>query len=175
MADLSGAPGGAPDPQADQPTPRMTIVSQYIKDLSFENPRPLGLHPRGSARPNIAVRVDVAAGDVGRERYEVTLSVHVEAKTEEETDFVAELSYGGLFEISGVPPEALQAILMIEGPRLLFPFARRIVADVTRDGGLPPLMIDPIDFAALFRHRLEQQRRQMRQAASAAPPDAGPN
>jgi preprotein translocase subunit SecB len=156
MADQN--PAAPAEPQADAPAPRLAIVAQYVKDVSFENPRMPGVLHGRETRPQIQVRVDVGSRPIADDRHEVELSVHIEAKTEEETDFVVELVYAGLFAASNIPQQALSPVLMIEGPRLLFPFARRIVADLTRDGGLPPLMIDPIDFAALFRRRVEQQR-----------------
>ena len=137
--------------------PRLMVQTQYIRDLSFENPRaPAGAEP-GQTRPEIQVRVDVRAQAAGTDRYEVSLQLHVDAKAGEETTFMLELTYGGLFVMQNVPQESLQAILLVECPRLLFPFARRIVADATRDGGFPPLMIDPIDFAALYRRRQQSQ------------------
>jgi preprotein translocase subunit SecB len=163
----------APRPQPDaqqggaQP-PRLTIVSQYIKDLSFENPRaPSTLEP-GASRPEIQIRVDARAQDLGSERYEVTFQLHCDARSGDDPVFMVELTYAGLFSLSNVPQESLQPVLLIECPRLLFPFARRIVADVTRDGGFPPLMIDPIDFVTLYRRRQEQA-----QATTQPPPPAG--
>jgi preprotein translocase subunit SecB len=149
--------------------PRLTIMSQYIKDLSFENPRaPASLEP-GKSRPEIQIRVDVRAQELGSERYEVTFQLHCEAKSGDDPVFMVELVYAGLFALANVPQESLQPLLLIECPRLLFPFARRIVADVTRDGGFPPLMIDPIDFVALYRRRQEQAQ------AAAQPQPAGAN
>ena len=136
--------------------PRLMIQTQYVRDLSFENPRAPGSLDPGGARPEIAVRIDVRAQPHGSERYEVILQVNVEGKTAGEVLFVLELSYAGIFGLLNIPEQSLQPILLIECPRLLFPFARRIVADATRDGGLPPLMIDPVDFAALYRRRQQQ-------------------
>ena len=138
------------------------MVSQYVKDLSFENPRaPHSLQP-GEARPEIQIRVDVRAQQVEAERYEV-LQLHAEARSGEETAFMVELTYAGLFGLLNIPQETLQPLLLIECPRLLFPFARRVVADATRDGGFPPLLVDPIDFATLYRRR-QQQAQAPRQA-----------
>ena len=154
MAESPQTPGGAPAEQTDPP--RLTIVSQYVKDLSFENPRaPLSLQP-GQGRPEIQVRVDVRAQPMEAERYEVSLQLHVEAKADSETAFMVELTYGGMFGLLNIPPDSLQPLLLIECPRLLFPFARRVVADATRDGGFPPLLIDPIDFVTLYRRRQQQ-------------------
>ena len=133
--------------------PRVQIVGQYVKDLSFENPgAPMTL----TVRPAIDLGVDLQARRLDPERYEVELKLRVSAKSEEKPVFLLELVYGGLFFIQGAPEEMLQPILLIEGPHLLFPFARRIVADVIRDGGMPPLMIEPIDFAALYRAKTGQ-------------------
>jgi preprotein translocase subunit SecB len=158
-------PGGAPADQANPP--RLTVVSQYVKDLSFENPRaPRSLQP-GETRPEIQIRVDVRAQQLEAERYEVSLQLHADARSGEETAFMVELTYAGLFGLLNIPQESLQALLLIECPRLLFPFARRVVADATRDGGFPPLLIDPIDFATLYRRR--QQQAQAPRAAEGAP------
>ncbi|MGH6899549.1 MAG: protein-export chaperone SecB [Geminicoccaceae bacterium] len=138
--------------------PRLLIQSQYVKDLSFENPRaPASLQP-GQARPEIQIRVDVRARQLEAERYEVSLQLHVEAKAEGDTAFMVELTYGGVFGLLSIPQESLQPLLLIECPRLLFPFARRVVADATRDGGFPPLLIDPIDFVTIYRRRQQQAR-----------------
>lgn len=133
--------------------PRVQIVGQYVKDLSFENPgAPMTL----TVRPQIDLGVDLQARRLDPERYEVELKLRVSAKSDEKPVFLLELVYGGLFFIQSAPEELLQPILLIEGPHLLFPFARRIVADVIRDGGMPPLMIEPIDFAALYRAKTGQ-------------------
>jgi preprotein translocase subunit SecB len=163
-------PGGAAQPtQASQP--RLAIQTQYVKDLSFENPRaPASLEP-GQARPEIQVRVDVRAQQLSTERYEVVLQMHIDAQAGGETGFMLELSYGGVFGLMNIPPESLQVLLLIECPRLLFPFARRIIADATRDGGFPPLMLDPIDFVALFRRRQQQAQGPAPQGAGEAIPN----
>jgi preprotein translocase subunit SecB len=129
------------------------IVGQYVKDLSFENPgAPMTL----TARPQIDLGVDLQARRLDPDRFEVEIKLRVSAKAEDRPVFLLELVYAGLLLIQGVPDELLQPILLIEGPHLLFPFARRIVADAIRDGGMPPLMIEPIDFAALYRAKTGQ-------------------
>jgi preprotein translocase subunit SecB len=155
MAESPETPaGGAPADQANPP--RMAIMSQYVKDLSFENPRaPMSLQP-DQARPEVQIRIDVRAQPMEAERYEVSLQLHVDAKAGDETAFMVELTYGGVFGLLNIPQDSLQPLLLIECPRLLFPFARRVVADATRDGGFPPLLIDPIDFGALYRRRQQQ-------------------
>jgi preprotein translocase subunit SecB len=162
MAESPETPaGGAPADQTNPP--RMTIVSQYVKDLSFENPRaPLSLQPN-QARPEVQIRVDVRAQPMEAERYEVSLQLHVDAKAGDDTAFMVELTYGGVFGLLNIPQDSLQPLLLIECPRLLFPFARRVVADATRDGGFAPLLIDPIDFVSLYRMR-QQQAQTARQA-----------
>jgi preprotein translocase subunit SecB len=148
------SPNGEGAPQAAQPAPRLSIVSQYVKDMSFENPRaPQGLAQ--NVRPEIQIRVDVRTAEMGEGRYEVVIDINVDAKSGDAPVFLVELSYGGMFELANIPPDSLQPLLQIECPRLLFPFARRVVADATRDGGFPPLMIDPIDFVTLFRRKLQ--------------------
>ena len=153
MTEETNANGKAAEP-AQAAAPRLSIVLQYIKDISFENPKaPVGLQT--TTRPEIQIRVETRAAQISNEgHYEVVLDLHVEAKTSGETTFLLELDYAGVFQIANIPPDSLQPLLMIECPRLLFPFARRIVADMTRDGGFPPLMIDPIDFVTLYRQRL---------------------
>ena len=106
-------------------------------------------------RPEIQIRVDVRTAEMSDGRYEVVIDINVDAKAGDAPVFLVELSYGGLFELANIPPDSLQPLLQIECPRLLFPFARRVVADATRDGGFPPLMIDPIDFVTLFRRKLQ--------------------
>ena len=161
----------APQAQAQpQAVPQPQVLAQYVKDLSFENPRaPQGMRPE-DGRPEIQVQVDVRAQQMDADRYEVVLELKAEAKAKEQSVFIVELTYGGVFGLSGVPSEQRPLFLMIECPRLLFPFARRIVGDATRDGGLPPLMIDPIDFVALYRRRLEAAQQQ--QAAKAPATEA---
>jgi preprotein translocase subunit SecB len=157
MAETPKPPqGAAATPAEPASQPRLMIQTQYVKDLSFENPRaPTSLEP-GQPRPEIQVRVDVRAQQLAADRYEVVLQMHIDARAGGEAAFMLELSYGGVFGLMNIPPESLQVLLLIECPRLLFPFARRIIADATRDGGFPPLMLDPIDFVALFRRRQQQ-------------------
>ena len=151
----NGGNGSEADAAAGQAGPRLSILTQYVKDLSFENPRaPMGLQP-GQPRPEIQIQVDVQARQVGEEQFEVSLELNAEAKSGENTVFLMELTYGGVFALANIPADSLQPLLLIECPRLLFPFVRRIVSDVTRDGSFPPLMIDPIDFVALYRRRMQ--------------------
>jgi preprotein translocase subunit SecB len=146
--------GQTPDPNS---LPQFGILAQYVRDLSFENPNAPASLAAGRA-PQIEVGVDVRAQNLGEERFEIELKINATAKHDDRVAFVVELSYAGLFAIRNVPQESLQPVCLIEGPRILFPFARRVLADATRDGGFPPLLLDPIDFAALFRQMQAQGR-----------------
>jgi len=144
-------------PETAANVPFINVNAQYVKDLSFENPQaPKSLAPAENA-PNIAVNLDVQAKALGKDLYEVELMVRAEAKRAEMVLFIVELHYAGLFTLHNIPEANHSEVLLIEGPRMLFPFARAIVADATREGGFPPLMINPIDFAALFRMKLAEQ------------------
>lgn len=136
--------------------PRLSIAAQYTKDQSFENPGAPGSLGKGAKVPTINVGIDVQVRRGAEPNYEVELKISVLAKHEETTVFLAELLYGGVFQLINIPAESLQPVLLIECPRLLFPFARRIIADMTRDGGYAPLMLDNIDFAQLYRQRMTQ-------------------
>ena len=134
--------------------PRIQVIAQYVKDLSFENP---GAPSSVTARPQIDLGVDLQARRLENQLFEVELKLRVNAKSQDDKPvFLLELAYAGLLQIVNVPEDVLQQVLLIEGPHLLFPYARRIISDAVRDGGMPPLMIEPIDFAGLFRSRMEQ-------------------
>ena len=135
-------------------SPSLNILAQYIKDLSFENPGAPGSLRGRSGNPNIAITIDVRPGPVTNEEAEVELRLDARATSGDEVIFAIELVYAGLFRLNNIPADAVQPILRIECPRLLFPFARQILADASRNGGFPPLLIDPIDFVGLYRQRL---------------------
>ncbi len=137
--------------------PMLTIGAQYIKDLSFENP----LGPEGLAKltqnPQVEVEVNTSARLLAEDAYEVALFIRAEAQSGDATAFIVELTYAGIVIVGDVADEDVQPLVLIEGPRHLFPFARSVVANMTRDGGFPPMMIDPIDFAALYvEHHAER-------------------
>jgi preprotein translocase subunit SecB len=135
------------------------VNAQYVKDLSFENPRaPRSLQAQ-EGQPKVDVQVDVKATKLAEDVYEVVLTTTVNGSGDEGKLFLAELSYGGVFNLEGLAEEHLQAVLLVECPRLLFPFARNIIADVTRDGGFPPLLIQPVDFSALYQQSQQEGRR----------------
>jgi preprotein translocase subunit SecB len=144
------SPGTSPDSDVTGQV-QVGIVAQYIKDLSFEVP---GAPAMISQPPQIELGVDLRARRVETDHYELELKLRVVAKTAEKPLFLLELAYAGLFRMIGLPEEAMQPMLLIQAPHMLFPFARRIIADVVRDGGMPPLMVDPIDFAALYQTKL---------------------
>ncbi len=162
MSDTSDA---APQPQ--QPTgPSLRVMNQYIKDLSFENPG-----ARVNEQPNVDLGIDVQAIPQNQSEgvYEVVRKMNARAGTQQTALFLVELQYAGLFQIQGASQSDMEAMLLIECPRLLFPFARSIVANLTQEGGFPALRIDPVDFTALYRQQKEQGR--AAQAAGQAKPD----
>ncbi len=148
---------GAAEGNAQQQPPRVHILNQYIRDLSFENIAvQKGIMPEGQTAFQVQVSLD--ARKMGEEnQYEVINKLKVEAKIGEVEIFILELDYAGRFTIENIPNEQLHAFLMVECPRLIFPFLRRVVSDVTRDGGYPPLNLDTIDYVALYRNELARR------------------
>ena len=144
-----------PAANGEDTSPQVGILAQYVKDLSFENPNAPMSFQNDAPQPQIEIGINVNARKVGDDVFEVELKINAEAKTADNTAFVVELVYAGLFGMRNVPDEALEPFLVVEAPRLIFPFARRIVADCTRDGGFPPLLLEPIDFAALYMAQRE--------------------
>src|SRR5579863_9141317 len=157
------ATNGGPQPQA---APHIGVLAQYVKDLSFENPNaPRSMAP-AAQQPTINIQVNVDAAPVnpgpgGGTDFEVTLRLEGKAESQDMMLFSFELIFAGVFRIQNVPAESLQPVVLIECPRLLFPFAREIIATAVRNGGFAPLLLDPIDFVSLYRQRL---------GAAAAPP-----
>ena len=167
MSMTNGGPPaeGAAD-AANQAAPSLNVLAQYIKDLSFENPnapRSLTQQP-GQQSPKINIQINVNGKPLAEHDFEVELKIEGRAEVANALLFSFDLLYAGIFKIQNVPQENVHAIVMIECPRLLFPFAREIIANAVRDGGFPPLMIDPVDFVSLYRQRMEQQ------PPAAAPP-----
>jgi preprotein translocase subunit SecB len=140
---------------AQPQVPNLQVVGQYIKDLSFENP---GVSANIADRPQIELAVDLNAARMSeKDLYEVELKIRVNATNEGKALFLLEVAYAGVFKLTNVTdPGTQQMILLIQAPHMLFPFLRRIVSDVVRDGGMPPLMIEPIDFMALYQARVAQ-------------------
>ncbi len=155
----------APTPPA-QPQQPLTVNIQYVKDLSFEVPNAPAIYSTLRSQPNVAINLDVQARRIqeGQEVFEVTLQIKAEATeppvgangAEPSPVFIAELAYCGVFTLTGVPEESVEPVLLVECPRLLFPYARNILADVTRDGGFPPVLLQPIDFVSLWQSRRGQ-------------------
>ena len=145
---------GGPAP-AQQP-PQISVVAQYIKDFSFENPHaPQSLAPAG-AQPQISIQINVAAAPLPNNDFEVTLKLEGKAENNGALMFRFELEFCGVFRLQNIPQENLNAMVLIECPRLLFPFAREIIANTVRNGGFPPLLLDPVDFVGLYRQRMAQ-------------------
>jgi preprotein translocase subunit SecB len=142
------------------------FVSQYVKDLSFENPNVRKLISSPGDQPNLKVEVNVGAERVENDLYETSINFKATAANNIGTIYVLEIVYGGLMKIESIPEAALEPFLLISGPTMLFPFLRRLAADVTREGGFPPLLLDPIDFGSLYMRR-QQQRAQAQGSGTA--------
>lgn len=148
---------GAPPAGGAQNQPQFRVLAQYVKDLSFENPNAPSSLVQRPGKPDISVRVDINSRRLSADQFETELRLQVEAKQEGEVQFIIDLLFAGLFLIQGVPVENLEPVLVIECPRLLFPFARRVISDASRDGGFMPLNIEPVDFAQVYRMQLERR------------------
>src|SRR6476660_1861048 len=148
--------------------PQVSILAQYIKDLSVENPSAPQVYS-WQVQPSLDVQFNIAVNPAAEDVHEVILKMEVTAKSDNGVHFVIDLSYGGLFGLRNLPEDALQPFLLIEAPRLLFPFARQIVADATSNTGFPPLLLDPIDFTGAYVAQLQAQ-----QESGAAPQGAAP-
>lgn len=168
MAENENGAAETAQPQA----PKMNVLAQFVRDMSFENIL-AQKGASGEAQPDVQVQVNIDAKKRATDhQYDVLLKLKVtsKSKTTEDVFFILELEYAGIFHIENIPDEQLHPFLMIECPRMIFPFARRIVSDVTRDGGFPPVNLDMIDFVALYRNELMR-----RQAAAQAEAPETPN
>src|SRR5689334_3150538 len=148
--------GNGVPPEA-APPPQLNVLAQYTKDLSFENPNAPGSLAPQAQPPQINIQINVGATNLAQKKFEVCLPVEGKAKPAGNLMFSFDLVYAVVFRIVNVPPENLHPLVMIECPRLLFPFAREIIATSVRDGGFPPLMLDPVDFVSLYRQNMERQ------------------
>lgn len=158
MAEMTN--GGAPNAEAQR---QLQINAQYVKDLSFENPRaPQSLlqPPQGGAAPDLQVGVDVKAQSFGNDVFEVVMTLRAETKLAGEVVFMVELVYGAVVSLINTQPQDAPVALMVETPRLLFPYVRNIISEVTRDGGYTPLLLNPINFAEIYQRRLAEQQQQ---------------
>lgn len=135
----------------------LIVRAQYVKDLSFENPDPIvSFSQNVEVQPNISVNIGASGNALGERNFEVVLDVRIDAKRQDHVLFIAELSYGAVISVEDVEAEEIDSLVMIEGPHLMFPYVRNIISDVIRDGGFPPLLLAPVDFAALYRQQKEQ-------------------
>lgn len=155
MAEEEGA-GAEQQANGNDMTPQAGFISQYVKDLSFENPNAPAVF-QWQSQPKIEADFNIGAASLNEEIHEVTLRVEVRATTDGQTAFAVDLLYAGLVGMRNVPDDQVQFFLLAEAPRILFPFARQIVAQTVQDGGFPPLMLEPIDFTALYFQRVAQE------------------
>ncbi len=153
MADEQGAPETLTN--GEDTMPQVAMIAQYVKDLSFENPNAPGIY-QAPEEPKIDVQFNIGSQPVGENVYEVALKIEISATMGDMTGYAVELLYAGLFGIRNVPEEHIAPFLLAEAPRLLFPFARRVVSDAIRDGNFAPLLLEPIDFGALYMQQAEQ-------------------
>tara|TARA_R110002126_G_C10335615_1_gene490298 strand:+ start:215 stop:739 length:525 start_codon:yes stop_codon:yes gene_type:complete len=155
---------------AEAPQVKFQVLAQFVRDLSFENAvvRGDGKLPAGQPDIQVQVSLDAKKKTETENHFEVVTKYKVEAKTKEtgQTLYLVELEYGAIFLIDGVPQDQMHPFLLIECPRIVFPFARRIISDVTRDGGFPPLNLDMIDFMAMYRQQLAARQAQQGQGAN---------
>jgi len=161
MAEETGATNEAEQqqPNGADSMPQVGVISQYVKDFSFENPNAPAVY-QWQGQPQMDVEFNIGAQTLGEGVHEVALKIDVTARTEDQTAFQLELLYAGLFALRNIPEDQLQPFLLAEAPRLLFPFARQIVAQAVQDGGFPPLLLEPIDFGGLYLQQLAQQQAQ---------------
>lgn len=153
--DSAAADGAAENTQAMR---QLIMHAQYIKDLSFENPNAPNVLTENTAQPDVEIGVNVGAKMIGEGQFEVLLNLTAKAKAEDTALFLVDLTYAGVVSAPNTPEDELNPLIMIEAPRLLFPFARAIVSDMTRDGGFMPLNIQPVDFVAVYQHNLARQQ-----------------
>jgi len=174
MSDQTAAPtdptaGGTSTPDGQ---PMMLVNAQYVKDLSFENPNAPQSLSQQQGEPNVQIAIDMNANQVAEKAYEVTLTLRAEGTAGETALFIVEIAYAGIFTIGDVPEEYMAPLVYIEAPRQLFPFARAIVADAVRDGGFPPLLVQPIDFVALYQQRAAKAQAEQGEGGDQAAPAA---
>jgi preprotein translocase subunit SecB len=149
--------------------PQVSILAQYIKDLSVENPSAPQVYS-WQVQPTLDVQFNISVEKAADDVHEVTLKIDVSARSENGVHFVVDLSYAGLFGLRNLPDDALQPVLLMEAPRLIFPFARQIVAEAVSNAGFPPLLLDPIDFTGAYMSQLQAAQEQAGSAGEGGPP-----
>jgi preprotein translocase subunit SecB len=145
----------ADDTSAENAAPSLSLIGQYIRDLSFESPGAPGSILLGTGNPTIGVNISVSVKKQAEEIFAVEITLSAKADRDNAVLFAVELVYGGVFRIRNVPEARLAELLMIECPRLIFPFARQVLASVTQQGGFPPLMMEPVDFGQVYLQNLK--------------------
>jgi preprotein translocase subunit SecB len=166
MADDTAAPATA-NPQAEAPS--FNLVGQYIRDMSFENPGAPGSIMLGGANPNFSVGINVGVKKQADELYAVEITLNAKAERDKNVLFNVELIYGGVFRVRNIPENQLAPLLLVECPRLIFPFARQVLASITQQGGFPPLMMEPVDFNAIYLQNLKSLQTQQAQGGAPTP------
>jgi preprotein translocase subunit SecB len=151
-----GKNGGPEAEKQDAPPVQVKVVGQYVKDLSFENPNIGKLLKEPGDHPNLQLAINVTAQAVDTDLYESAIDFNAQATNKLGTLYELELIYAGLFKVQNLPQQALEPFLLINCPTILFPFLRRLVADISREGGFPPLLLDPFDFAQLYLRRQQE-------------------
>ncbi len=149
MSETPEDPTQTPTGEPGNNSPSFSVLAQYLKDMSFESPNAPASF-QGASTPKMEVNVDVEGRPLAPDQYEVELTASARAMRDDKAIFVVEASYAGVFEIKNLPREQLEMVMLVECPRLLFPFMRQIIADATRNGNFPPLMLEPIDFMGIY-------------------------
>lgn len=166
LTNLDTTDAGGPLPNGEDTSPMVGIITQYVKDLSVENPAAPDVFQWNEA-PQIDVQFNIAAEAVADGVHEVTLKLTLTAAAQRGTMYIVDLAYSGLIGMRNIPEDQAHAFLYAEAPRLLFPFARAVVASAVRDAGFPPLMVDPVDFGGIYAQQLAARRAE--EAAGGAP------
>lgn len=172
MADQEPTNGGGNGSGEAGTEPQVGVLAQYIKDLSVENPNAPHVY-QWQVQPSLDVQFNLNVDKVADELHEVVLKIEVSARSDNGVHFVVDLTYGGLFGIRNVPEEALPPFLLIEAPRLIFPFARQVVAEAVTSAGFPPLLLEPIDFASAYLSQMEAAQQQVEGGGGPAPAEGG--
>lgn len=158
-SDQTSDQGDAPGEAGTEGQPTVHCHTQYVKDLSFENPNAAHAVLEEAGAPDVAMNVQVSVARIGGSAHEVTLQVEGKATREDKHLFMVELTYAGIFSIQNIPQEHVEAVLYVHCTTLLFPFARQIIAEVTRNGGYPPLLLNAVDFSALYQSQIAARRK----------------